>query len=148
MLEDRMPNKSVIAITVQTKFKPQIEDGEDGRKEIIERFHDAVFKVVEKFLTENEDLEQDIMEVLQEDWLPKKTLEFSDLGEIAISISEELSELKQENSSEEDVKFILAHLNKPKLPQSQTRLEVRADGTTTDGIPSSNKLLGILPNEL
>lgn len=90
MLEDRIPNKSVIAITVQTSFKPQIEDGEDNRKEIVERFHDAVFKVVERFLTENGDLEQDVIEILQEDWLPKKTLEFSDLGEIAISVSEEI----------------------------------------------------------
>jgi hypothetical protein len=67
----------------------------------------------------------------------------------AIRLSQRLfEELKQENMSEEDVKFHLAKLNKPKLPQSQTRLEVKADGTTTDGIPSSNKLLGILPNEL
>ena len=27
-------------------------------------------------------------------------------------------------------------------------LEVKADGTTTDGIPSKTKVLGILPNEL
>jgi hypothetical protein len=150
MFEDRMPNKSVIAITVHTSFKPQIEDGEDGRKEIVQRFHDAVFKVVEHFLTENEDLEQDIMEELQEDWLPKKTLEFSDLGEIAISVSEEMSELKQENMSEEDVKFHLAKLNKPKLPKSQTKLmevEARCDAND-DGIPPTVKTAGILPNEL
>ena len=32
--------------------------------------------------------------------------------------------------------------------QSQTKLEVKVDGTTTDGIPSKTKVLGILPNEL
>lgn len=132
MLEGRMPNKSVIAITVQTSFKPQIEDGEDNRKEIVQRFHYAVFKVVEEFLSENEDLEQDIMEILQEDWLPKKTLEFSDLGEIAISVSEEISELKQENVSEEDVKFHLAKLNKPKLPQSQKKLDEVMSNSSQD----------------
>jgi DNA modification methylase len=31
---------------------------------------------------------------------------------------------------------------------SKKRLEVRAEGTTTDGIPSKTKVLGILPNEL
>ena len=129
MLEDKMPNKSVISITVHTNFKPQIEDGEDGREEIVRRFHNIVFKVVEHFLTENEDLEQDIMEELQEDWLPKKTLEFSDLGEIAIGVSEELSELKQENMSEEDVKYYLAKLVKPKIPQSQKRLTEVGDSS-------------------
>lgn len=29
-----------------------------------------------------------------------------------------------------------------------TKKEVKADGTTTDGIPSKTKVLGILPNEL
>jgi hypothetical protein len=122
MIEDKLPNKSVIAITVQTRFKPQIEDGEDYREEIIERFHDAVFEVIEKFLTENEDLEQDIMEILQEDWLPKKTLEFTDLGDISIAISEEMSELKQENMLEEDVKFYMAKQSKLRLPQTQKKL--------------------------
>lgn len=30
----------------------------------------------------------------------------------------------------------------------QTKLEVKADGTTNDGIPSKTKVLGILPSEL
>ena len=29
-----------------------------------------------------------------------------------------------------------------------TIMEVKTDGTTTDGIPSKTKVLGILPNEL
>ena len=37
---------------------------------------------------------------------------------------------------------------KPTLIKERILLEVKADGTTTDGIPSKTKVLGILPNEL
>ena len=35
-----------------------------------------------------------------------------------------------------------------RISVTQTKLEVKADGTTTDGIPSKTKVLGIMPNEL
>lgn len=121
-LSEKLHNKSVIEITVQTQFKPQIANGGDCKEEIIKRFHDAVFKVIESYLTENEELEQSIMEELQGDWLPEKTLEFSDLGEISISISEGSCEVKQKDLDEEDVKFYLQGIKKPELSKYQTRL--------------------------
>ncbi len=121
-LYEKLPNKSTIIITIQTSFKPQISEGEDFRDEIIKRFHTAVFEVVEKFLIENEDLEQDIMEELQKDWLPETTKEFPDLGEIAISISQDKCVVGQENLSDENVAFHLAKLKKPNLPKEQKRL--------------------------
>ena len=34
-MEHRFPNKQVISITVQTNFKPQIDDDEDCREELV-----------------------------------------------------------------------------------------------------------------
>ena len=117
-----MPNKSVISITIQTNFKPQIEDGEDNRKDIVQRFHTAIYDLVQEMITENEELEQNIMEKLQDDWLPKKTMEFSDLGEISIAVAEESSELKQDNLMDDEVEEYLKGIKKKELPKSQTKL--------------------------
>ena len=63
MLEDKLPNISVTKIQVNTKFKPQIEDGEDVKTEIIKSFHNAVHYLIEKYLTENDTFEQNILEI-------------------------------------------------------------------------------------
>lgn len=122
MLEDKLPNISVMKIQINTKFKPQIEDGEDNRTEIIKRFHDAIHEYIDKCLTENDELEQEIMEKMQDDWLPKKTLEFSDLGEISIQITEEQSvDVQQKDLDEDEVRIYLSKKNIT-LDKSQTKL--------------------------
>jgi len=133
MLDDKLPNVSVTKIQVNTKFKPQIEDGEDNRTEIIKRFHDAIHEYIEKCLTENEELEQEIMEKMQDDWLPKKTLEFSDLGEISIQITEEQSvDVQQKDLDEDEVRIYLSKKNIT-LDKSQTKLcEVNGRASSQD----------------
>ena len=37
MLDNKLPNVSVTKIQINTKFKPQIEDGEDKIKKIIKK---------------------------------------------------------------------------------------------------------------
>jgi Mg2+ and Co2+ transporter CorA len=133
MLEDKLPNVSVTKIQVNTKFKPQIEDSEDNRTEIIKRFHDAIHEYIEKCLTENDELEQEIMEKMQDDWLPKKTLEFSDLGEISIQITEEQSvDVQQKDLNEDEVRIYLSKKNIT-LDKSQTKLnEVTGRASSQD----------------
>jgi hypothetical protein len=121
VLEERLPNKSRIIIEVQTSFKPQICEGEDFRQDIIRRFHNAVFEWFEKQATDNEDFEQEIMEKVQEDTLPEKTLEFSDLGEVCLSLHQEDVEIKQKDLTEEQVKYHLAK-KEISLPKEQTKL--------------------------
>ncbi len=118
MLEDKLPNQSIIKIQVNTQFKPQIEEGEDYRTEVIKSFHRAVHKLIEKYLTESDDFEQNILEIMDEnDGLSKEVKEFMDLGEISIQIMEEEVIVKQKNLDDEDVeKFKL-------LPKEQTKLK-------------------------
>ena len=133
MLEDKLPNVSVTKIQVNTKFKPQIEDSEDSRREIIKRFHNAIHEYIEKCLTENEELEQEIMKKMQDDWLPKRTLEFSDLGEISIQITEEQSvDVQQKDLDEDEVRIYLSKKNIT-LDKSQTKLcEVNGRASSQD----------------
>jgi len=133
MLDNKLPNVSVTKIQINTKFKPQIEDGEDNRTEIIKRFHDAIHEYIEKCLTENEELEREIMEKMQDDWLPKKTLEFSDLGEISIQITEEQSvDVQQKDLDEDEVRIYLSKKNIT-LDKSQTKLcEVNGRASSQD----------------
>jgi cell division septum initiation protein DivIVA len=110
MIDEELPNISITKIQVNTKFKPQIIDGEDLKTEIIKRFHDAVHTYIEQCLVENEDLEQEIIDIMQEDYFPSATKGFSDLGEISIQIIEEQSvEVKQKDLGE--------------VPKTQTKLE-------------------------
>lgn len=103
-LENRLPNQSKIIIEVRTNFKPQIEDGEDIKTEIIKDFHNAVHEWVEHQLTENDDFEGEILEIMHDNnFLPKGIKEFMDLGEISISITDEKVEVKQTNLTEEEL---------------------------------------------
>ena len=133
MLKDELSNTSIIKIQVNTKFKHQIENDEDNRIEIIKRFHDAIYEYIEKYLTENEELEQEIMEKMQDDWLPKRTLEFSDLGEISIQITEEQSvDVQQKDLDEDEVRIYLSKKNIT-LDKSQTKLcEVNGRASSQD----------------
>lgn len=133
MFEDKLSNVSVTEVQVNTKFKPQIEDGEDNRTEIIKRFHDAIHEYIEKCLTEDDELEQEIMEKMQDDWLPKKTLEFSDLGEISIQITEKQSvNVQQKDLDEDEVRIYLSKKNIT-LDKSQTKLnEVTGRASSQD----------------
>jgi len=118
-LESRMsellPNISLIKIQINTKFKPQIEDGEDFRTEVIREFHNAIHYWIEKQITDNDEFEQDILDILADRGeLPKKVKEFMDLGEISIQISEEQPVIiNQKDSDEEEIK---------ELPKEQTKL--------------------------
>ena len=47
MIEEKLPNISVTKIPVNTKFKPQIEGGENFRTEVIRAFHNAVHYIIE-----------------------------------------------------------------------------------------------------
>jgi hypothetical protein len=86
---NELPNESITQIRVNTKFKPQIEDGEDNKVETIRGFHNAVHYWIDKKITECEEFEQEILEIMSEAWeLPEKVKEFSDLGEISIVITE------------------------------------------------------------
>lgn len=112
MLEDKLPNISVTKIQVNTKFKPQIEDGEDVKTEVIKSFHNAVHYLIEKYLTESDTFKQNILEIMNDRQESiQGTKEFSDLGEISIQIIEEKSvEVKQNNLDDE-------------LPKEQTKLK-------------------------
>lgn len=110
IIEDKLPNISVTKIQVNTNFKPQIEDGEDFRTEVIRAFHNAVHYIIEKYLTENDELEQNIIELMGDRGeLPKDIKEFMDLGQISIQIIEEQSvDVKQKDLDEDEVKIHLS----------------------------------------
>jgi len=124
MLEDKLPNISIIKIQVNTKFKPQIEEGEDFKTEVIKSFHNAIHHIIEKYLTENTELEENVIDIMDNRGeLPKKTKEFMDLGEISIQIGEDKSvEVKQKDLDDEEVKTYLSKL-KINLDKSQTKLK-------------------------
>jgi hypothetical protein len=119
ILEDKMnemlPNQSITRIIVNTKFKPQIEDGEDFRTEVIREFHNAIHYWIDKQITDNDEFEQDILGILADRGeLPKKVKEFMNLGEISIQISEEQPVIiNQKDSDEEEIE---------ELPKEQTKL--------------------------
>jgi len=123
MLEDKLSNISVTKIQVNTKFKPQIEDGEDFKTEVIRAFHNAVHYIIEKYLTENDELEQNIIELMGDRGeLPKNVKEFMDLGQISIQIIEEQSiDVKQKDLDEDEVKIYLSKIKIAK-DKSQTKL--------------------------
>lgn len=123
MLEDKLPNISITRIQVNTKFKPQIEDGEDFRTEVIKSFHNAIHYLIEKYITENDEFEQNILEIMNDRQESiKGTNEFSDLGEISIQVIEEMPvQIKQKDLDEDEIK----ELNKRKMmkiPKEQTKL--------------------------
>lgn len=117
-------NKQVISITVQTNFKPIIDDGEDCKEEMIRRFHDAVYQVVEEMLVQNDEFEQLVMEEIetQDFWMPKGVNEFSDLGSISIKISEDSIEIHQRNMTDEEVEENEKKIHRTTIPKTQTRL--------------------------
>ncbi len=92
--KDELKNNSKIEIDIRTKFKKQLYkskdwDDEDLTKEIEEGFHDAIHTWIEKQITDNEDFEQEILEIMtDEENLIEGTDEFSKLGNISISISQ------------------------------------------------------------
>jgi len=44
--------------------------------------------------------------------------------------------------------YVCSNILPKQIVFEEVNKEVKADGTTTDGIPSKTKVLGILPNEL
>jgi hypothetical protein len=147
MLEDKLPNISVTKIQVNTNFKPQIEGGEDFRTEAIKAFHNAVHYIIEKYLTENDGLEQNIIELMGDRGeLPKDVKEFMDLGQISIQIIEEQSvDVKQKDLDEDEVKIhlfgkkIKIDKNQRKLTEvdSSQPLDTKQEGD--NGVPPTNK---------
>lgn len=79
-----------ILITIKTKFKPQIdkEEKEDWKEEIQNRFHSEVYDFLEKRITDDYCLEEEVLEGLNEEF-PFEFEEFQELGQIAITIQEE-----------------------------------------------------------
>jgi hypothetical protein len=99
MLEN-MKNKSKVVIEIGTKFKKQLFkekgwDAEDVTLEIEKAFHNAVHTFLENQITENEDFEREILEIM-EDELIEGTDEFSKLGEISISLYQKDFNVTQE----------------------------------------------------
>ena len=156
MLENKLPNISVTKIQVNTNFKPQIEDGEDFKTEVIRAFHNAVHYIIEKYLTENDELEQNIIEIMGDRGeLPKDVKEFMDLGQISIQIIEEQSvDVKQKDLDEDEVRIHLSgksikmDKNQRKLTEvdSSQPLDVKQEGG--NGLPPTDKSVGIPPKIL
>jgi len=121
-MEHRFPNKQVISITVQTNFKPQIDDDEDCREELVKRFHLAVFKVIEDKFSGDEWFEEAVLEELRDDWLPKNIEGFSDLGEVLLSISEDSIEAHQRNLIGRQLDEFVDNKKRSEIPASQKTL--------------------------
>lgn len=117
MSEDKLENRSITKIQVNTNFKPQIQDGEDLKTDVIRAFHNAVHCWIDQQITDNEDFEQKILEIMNDE-LEKGSKEFSDLGSISIQVWQEEFEVKQHNLSDDEIEVIQA------LPTGQTRLKV------------------------
>jgi len=91
-----MNTKIIIEIDTEfNKFTEKDFDKEgdediDLTENVESDFHRAIYDWIESQLTENEDLEQEILEDMGEydDNLPIKVKEFSDLGNISIKIYE------------------------------------------------------------
>jgi hypothetical protein len=97
--DNGLKNKSKIVIEIDTNFNKFTEkdfdeegDEETDLTEDVELdFHRAVYDWIERQITENDELEQDILEDMgtYDNWLPKKAKDFSDLGAVSIRIYKE-----------------------------------------------------------
>ena len=83
MIEEKMSNQSKIIIQINTNFKPFLQDRADFKVSLINDFHDAVHKWIEQKLTDNDEFEGEILEMMDDGGLPKGITEFMDLGEIS-----------------------------------------------------------------
>jgi len=106
MLSDRLPNYSKIEIEVRSKFTKQNLrqkgwDDEDITLDCEKSFHDAVHKWLEEKITDNEDFEQEILEIMsQDDFLLEGTDEFCKLGQIGITLSQKECKVAEERQEE------------------------------------------------
>lgn len=106
--------KTTIQIEIDTKFRRIAEkdfgdafsENMDVTPEVEEDFHDAVYDVIEKSLTDNETFEQDVLEQMNGD-CPKSVSEFTDFGSVGIMIrlvskepSQSITDEEQENGTE------------------------------------------------
>ena len=104
MIEEKLPNQSKIIIQINTNFKPFLQDRADFKVSLINDFHDAVHKWIEQKLTDNDEFEGEILEMMNDDeGLPKNITEFMDLGEISIQIHQEKVEVKQKDLDDDEV---------------------------------------------
>jgi len=109
IMDEKLPNKSEIHIKVNTRFRKFTgydfgdDDNYDMTKQIEKAFHNAIHKFVERLMTENDDLEQDILEILGDDnEIPKKVDEFMKLGQISIQIFQDNVDVKNLEYTDED----------------------------------------------
>lgn len=96
--EHGLKKKTKIVIEIDTRFNKVTgkdlgdeDDDSDFTENVEDDFHRAIYDYIEKHLTEDDDIESDILQDMGEydDWLPKKVKEFNDLGEISIRIYED-----------------------------------------------------------
>ena len=123
VMDTKLPNVSSTIIRVNTKFKPQIEDGEDFRMETIKSFHNAVHEWIDEQMTENDEFEQQILEIMSDNGeLPKGAKEFLDLGEISVQVIQEEVVVKQKDLSDDEAESFLAKKRAKKVDKAQTKL--------------------------
>jgi hypothetical protein len=108
--KDELKNNSKIEIEIRTKFSKQLYkekgwDAEDITLDIEKAFHEAVYKYIEEKITDNDEFEQEILEIMGDDEnLIKGTDEFSKLGQISISLSQTENNVTSEKQIELDTK--------------------------------------------
>ena len=102
MIEEKLPNQSKIIIQINTNFKPFLQDRADFKTSLIVDFHNAVYKWIEQKLTDNDEFEGEILEMMN-NRLPKNITEFMDLGEISIQIHQEKVEVKQKDLDDDEI---------------------------------------------
>jgi len=106
LFEDRLPNYSKLEIEVRSKFTKQNFrqkgwDDEDITLDCEKSFHEAVRKWLEYKITDNEDFEQEILEIMSEDdFLLEGTDEFCKLGQIGINLSQKECKVAKEKQEE------------------------------------------------
>ena len=106
LFKDRLPNYSKLEIEVRSKFTKQILrqkgwDDDDITLDCEKSFHEAVHKWLEYKITDNEDFEQEILEIMsQDDFLLEGTDEFCKLGQIGITLSQKECKVAQEQQEE------------------------------------------------
>ncbi len=72
-------------------------------EQIEKAFHNAIHKLVERYITENEEFELEIIEILgDDDEIPKKVNEFSRLGQISIQLWQENLDVKNLDYTDDD----------------------------------------------